>query len=272
MKTNTGDGATNVQQIASQEAELQALLTRVMEAPLDPLVQRMAQLEQRLQTVEKICSETQDTETAIFAVIRGQGDELKKLKSLRGDIGDDVAGLLHAGLASMPQDVAQLRMDHTSVRSLLGEMQQGQTALLNESISGINAVGTHARLAAEESGKAVASIGDSRETIGNMLGDIRADARTEQEKLGNSIIALNEELRLANSRIEEAAPAQVRAADNLKTHIERIFNTFQTQSESARKDEMAQLKHSFQSRLWWVAGICGLSLLTNIWMVVRRLS
>jgi hypothetical protein len=198
MKTNNGHGAQNGQQIASQEAELKALLTRVMEAPLDPLVQRVAQMEQRLQTMEEILRETRDAGTAISPAIIEQG------KKHRIKINE-----------------------------------------LNELIE------------------------ERHKTIGNMLGVIQADALTNQEKLGNLIIVLNEELRVAGSRIEEAATAQVRAADNLKAHIERIFNTFQTQLENSRKDEVVQLKHGFQSRLWWVVGICCLSLLTNIFMVIR---
>jgi hypothetical protein len=170
-------------QIEAQEIELKELLSRVMKDPLQPLRDQVVQLEKRFQAVEDTCKATsEDSLSTMQKTIHDQDEKVRmNLKSLREGIVEELAELLTARLASMPQEMERLLEGQTTVKDLLGEVQQEQTKL-----------GTTAAVATTT---VMSNIDQSRGHLNTHLQDVMADARDGARQLDERVNALANELR-----------------------------------------------------------------------------
>lgn len=111
-------------EIKDQEAELKELLARVMAAPLEPVLEKIEVLDQRLEEIEKQCNETLSEQ--IFRLDQKLTDQVKATKAtlekLPAQFGDVVDERVEARLTQISQDIAGL-----SDRQMRGGEQLDQT-------------------------------------------------------------------------------------------------------------------------------------------------
>ena len=97
-------------EIKAQEAELEQLMVRVMNAPLGPVFEKIEALDQRLKEIEKQCNETLVEQ--IFGLSSNLKDQSKATKTtlekLPAQFGEVVEDLVSARLSSISDDVARL--------------------------------------------------------------------------------------------------------------------------------------------------------------------
>jgi hypothetical protein len=272
------------EQIQEHENELKGLLKRVMEAPLEPLLERLKQMERRLKDVEEICITTQDED---LPSVRTQiSEEVKKIRIRQDSIGRDIQDLLTDRLASMPQDLAQLREVQTLVKTLLFEVRQGQQeqgqklgesleqcdTLLKKSLNRLEEVGLYAKTAAEQSDKAVVDIGESHQKLGKALGEAQIAVRNQAEQLGKGGIAQIQDLRGTFAHMETAVSALANQISVVGTNLEQRLNIFEQHLENARRDDFERLRLNFKQRLLWVTGMCVIGLSGTAWLLVKSLT
>ncbi len=250
MISNTTNHAPNTGSIENKEGELKALLHRVMKEPLaESFKYQTMQLEERFNNIEDISKKiSEESIPALQTKIRGHVEEMKKdIKRLR----DEHVQLFDQGLASIRQEVMQLRLDHTLVKDTLGMIQQTQVtqgrsfadyfgkcdAQLNKTLSGLDLVGHYAKAAADDSSKSVTLVGESREQIEKTLSDIQANARTQSEQREIWEISQDKEQRNISVLIEEIASSFNLRLDTLKSNFENDLGTLQIHIERSYKEE-----------------------------------
>lgn len=107
MKTlSTLQAAHSDEQVAAQEMELKSLLSRVMEAPLDPLLQRLGALNTRLDVLEEMCLESRDLAHGVHADMAEQKNATER--TLRGlqKSGEEIRRSLQDGFAGITSSVS----------------------------------------------------------------------------------------------------------------------------------------------------------------------
>lgn len=257
MTTNPKNSAEITNLIEAQENELKELLTRVMQSPLQLLMDQAVQLEKRLQNVEDICKATSEVSSAMPWAIREQGDEVRKnLKGLRAAITDELPDILTACLASMPQEMARLLDGHTLVKDLLSDVQQEQTILGKTAAVAIDNV--------------MSSIGENREHLDKNFEDAKTDARDGERQLGDGLNALTDDLQRTIGLVTDFASAMVGRTDELNSRLENGFAAFQQQAQLdyVRDAKAMQCMHQ---RFRWLSGLCGLGFVATIGLIASRL-
>lgn len=140
---STPQAAQGSEQVAAQELELKGLLARVMEAPLDPVVQRLGRIDERLDELEEICRESRDLANGVHAGMAQQKSATERsLRSLEKSI-EVVRISLHDGLAGINGGVGQLCEAVGNVDGQLGQvyqLQQAQDGTLKEFSSAFGAI------------------------------------------------------------------------------------------------------------------------------------
>lgn len=163
MKTlSTLQPAHSAEHVAAQEMELKSLLSRVMETPLAPLLQRLGALDTRLDVLEEMCLESRDLTHSVHADIAEQKNATERTlrgmqksgEELRSSLQDGFAGItssVSGGISSMSsighgisRDVGQLRdalggIDEELKRAAIGvdavvPAQQGNAQQLKEEL------------------------------------------------------------------------------------------------------------------------------------------
>jgi hypothetical protein len=125
---STLQAAQGSEQVAAQELELKGLLARVMEAPLDPVVQRLGRIDERLDELEEICRESRDLANGVHAGMAQQKSATERsLRSLEKSI-EVVRISLHDGLAGINGGIGQLCEAVGNVDGQLGQVYQLQQA------------------------------------------------------------------------------------------------------------------------------------------------
>lgn len=206
--------ATHIEKaIDEQENELKQLLARIMKEPLDPVVERIKSLGQRLEIVEKLCQETRDLHLpTLNRALRTQADETRKqFERLRDDVGADIEEQVSAKLALLAQDLELLRDEQGRIRETLTQVShdnatRGQAleaaviqcdSALKETLVRLDAVGYQAKTAAERSGEAVSALDAGFKNTGAALELQRTQLEQSGARLVDELrqgIAMNEVL------------------------------------------------------------------------------
>ena len=289
------------QQVEAYEKELIELITKVMKVPLEPLEKKIQKIDERLQSVENHCKETNETFLpGVQSQVKQTGEDVKKSVRTLGQVQQEHAtdlsevkegvAQLHTGQQSVKELLGQVQQEHTtdlskvkegvaqlhtgqqSVKDLLGQVQQKQTVQtqsLDETLKELNTVGHYTKIAADESSKAVVCIAESREYVGQALNNIQAEARNEVEQQGVRAISLEKEQRHTTVQLEAIILSLERKLTDLGIGFEKSLLALQDQSDKNRTNELAQLKKDMQQRLMWLFGISGLSLAGAAWPIVK---
>lgn len=206
--------------IDEQEKELKQLLARVMKEPLDPVVERIDSLSQRLEMVEKQCQETQDDHIpALGRVLKAQADETRKrLESLRDDLGEDIEELLSSTLAQLSQDFALLREEQGQSREALAQLSEEQAMRGRAAEAALE----RQRMQFEQSGvRLVDELRqgmDKSEVLAKDLGLLRQ----EQERSHESMILLHSEHAARGQAQSEALKQCDIALKNVLVHLDAV--------------------------------------------------
>lgn len=205
MTINTIDSMEITQLIKIQEQKMEELLSNVMGAPLNPLKDRIKQIEICLKSVEAIGKENSDNLNCVISIIQDQGEcNRKNLKKLENSIIEEFPKMLTESLASMPQEITQLVQNQIALRNLLSEVKQEQTLqakqvgdtfiqsekLLMKSFSQMNEINSLAKAAVQVFEKAVTKIDKNREYIGKNIHNMQVAGRLQTQQLSNKMIAL----------------------------------------------------------------------------------
>lgn len=271
--------------IAIQENELKELLSRVMTSPLQPLYEQAAELDKRLQNIEDFSKLTSEVSfPAMQREIRAQGDEMRKiLKGFSSVLTEDLADLVNARLASMPQEVTQILQVQTLVSDMLRKVQYEQNlqnklagdvalqseALLLKSFDQLNEINHSTKVAAQASEKAVARINESCGHINNNLDSMQAEGRMGAQLLGDGLTALAGSVSLTSAQVTELVPTLARRTDELGSRLDCGVASFRRQSETDRGEVLHALQ-VMQKRFVWLSVLCGLSFVGSVGLVVSR--
>jgi chromosome segregation ATPase len=121
--TSTPQGIHSDEQVAAQELELKGLLSRVMEAPLDPVLQRMGRIDARLDELEEMCRESRDLAHGVHADIAEQKSVIdRSLRNVQKS-GEELRSALQDGLSGLG---ASIGGSVSGVAGQLGQVHQLQ--------------------------------------------------------------------------------------------------------------------------------------------------